>query len=822
MRPWLPTVTAALIGTSAVAGPVDDARYLHWTQQHEAAAAILEPWLADHPDDLAAHRAYLEVRVLGMGEGDVVRAEYGAWKPGDAELRAEVMASLDRIEDGELADPETDPFPPHMNRKWVKYLSRLWTNDPYALRQVAPILWGLDAPIGQEADQLRAFALELAAEGALSDDKVRVEAARAAADFGGDAALAVQALERLTQLDPKAWPRALDDDAQVKVLEAGRAVSREVALARLEKLKLPERAADAEQLRHTRRAELYAALGKRTESINALEQAWNADEDDPEAVLAFASARLATGEGLAAVRTAVRAGIDTTLFETWSADDAIDGLTWPDAYTLFHADRRVALGRLDQLRVQLDKATGAKSPDIPLPSGTADAAHHLEAAGERKDRIGIRHLVQAVRLARAAGNAELEAKATAELEARKAWFPGGLDARIAGWEGALGGPLDLRPVPSPRQPPSSVGQPLTDFQVQTKGGKLRASELTGLRVLASFSPSCAECADFLRDLDAVSREIDNDTAYLAVDVEGDAKALDAFLAKTDLKLTIGRAEGDLPEDFVAGGVPRVFVIGPDGSILRDTALAPNRAAIRLAIRDAMATSQLLIEVGDAPASVQQVKPQYPLSAHWLGTPEADCLGQVIVRPDGVPFHVNPEDCVEPFVTVTREALSQWRFEPRSGIAEALVVVGFKEPYIKYPGLPEASCLWWGRARQDGSLHDTFTNCERGAVRPQPVPWSEVQRTDTHVVQTAAGNMVIDNVDLPIACEVALDVANNTVSLAPDQGECTDVVIADVVERVRRWDWDVGLGRSTPVRVVLRFDVPPHLEKEPPKPPTAPE
>ena len=63
-------VAWAVVGW-AIAGPVEDARYLHRTGQLEAAAEILEAHLAEHGDDLVAHGEYLSVRI-DMGERAVV------------------------------------------------------------------------------------------------------------------------------------------------------------------------------------------------------------------------------------------------------------------------------------------------------------------------------------------------------------------------------------------------------------------------------------------------------------------------------------------------------------------------------------------------------------------------------------------------------------------------------------------------------------------------------------------------------------------------------------------------------------------------------
>ena len=50
-------------------------------------------------------------------------------------------------------------------------------------------------------------------------------------------------------------------------------------------------------------------------------------------------------------------------------------------------------------------------------------------------------------------------------------------------------------------------------------------------------------------------------------------------------------------------------------------------------------------------------------------------------------------------------------------------------------------------------------------------------------------------------------ADVTIDVSVDSGTCPDSVRSDALERVRRWDWDVGIGREVPLRVVLRFDPP---------------
>lgn len=787
---------------AAFSGPVEDARYLLWTSQHEKAARALEPYLVEHPGDLAAHELYLEVRVIGMGEGAVARSEYAAWKAPEPALEASIRAALDRVSKGQHAAMDPNPLPSAVTARWVKYLTRHWKVEPDTMRAAMPFLWGLDAPIGEDADRLRTAALAIAAEGAKSTDPHWLEAARAATASADIPGMALVALERLVAADPGAWPGALEDDALRSVRRAARAVSAEVALARLDKLELKPGAVEAARLRHQLRAEQLDVLGRADERLAALHAASKADPSDPGAAIALAAAAIAAKKDLELAQEAVRAAIEGQLARRWSVAEAVPGLTWPEAYDRFYADRRVALGRLDNARRSLDRAMGGRTEAAAALPATADAAHHLTEAEDRQDRVGMRHLVEAVRLS--TSQPDLAARARAALEARGAVFLGGLDATVAGWNEALGGPLDLRPLTDAPPARSLRGQPLTDFAMTLDGKATRLTEIPGVRVVAAIAGDCDGCPSFLRALDEELGSLDrSDLRALAVDVAGDGRSLDRMFEGAKVRMQVARTAGDLPDEIVGAGLPRLFVLSPEGVVLRDSGVAPDRAAIRDALTGALVESGLVVGQGEPPKSMFRVDPRYPVAAHWLGTPKASCLGQVLVLPDGQPFHVEISKCDEPFASAARTALSQWQWNAGATAATTLVQVDFADPKPRYAGLSQPACLWTANVAQDGTAHDVVTSCGPGVVVPGPLPWAETARVDT----TQEAGVAIGNVRLPVPCEVAVDVGPQRLDLAPDPGTCPEAVRRDVVERVRRWSWDIGVGRTPPVRLVLRFEPP---------------
>lgn len=790
---------ALLVGGSAEAGTVDDARYLHWTNRDEAAAALIEPWLAEHPDDFAAHAVYIEIRVNGMGEGDVLQSEYAAWTAPDAELGTAVKEAVDRALDGEPAQLPEHPLPSILNRKWVKYQIKKWKEDPANLRAIVDDVWGLDAPIGAWADRLRKDGLALVSEKAkFSNDPVWLETARAVTEAAEIPGMSTVALERLVEQDPDAWPGALDDDAVRKVRKAARAMSPAVALDRLENLTVSESAREARQLSNALRAEMLFWLGRDHEARLALKAAWNKTPDDPAAALRFVRAAVDGNAELDTAREALAKGVASAEAWTWTGET--DVLLWPEAYDRFYSQRRVTLGWLDAQRKRLDEATGTKTEPVPQPPPFADAAHHLAAGKAREDRIGTRHLVQAVRLARAGKDAEVEAEAKKLLEERKAWFPGGLDARIAGWTTALGDPLDLRPLENgEREGASRVGGALTDFEMRLGDGKTRLSDIAGERVLGAFAGNCDSCAGFLRDFDALAREFATKATFIAVDVRGDGRAVDKMLQGADPPFEVGKTEGDLPEDFSAGGIPRLYVLSADGQVIADTGVEPSADTMRDAVQSKGGAVEIPEPEVQTPDVQARVQPRYPPVAHWLGAPQERCVGRILVGTDGVAQRVRIEECEDPFATATREALYQWRWEEGSQEAVAVVAVNFDEP-PKYGSLPSVQCLWDARFDPDGSIHDLWTNCDKEPVRAGPIPWSEATLADSTTV-----GLKIDNVQIPVACEVVIDVGPKTMNVSSDPYTCPKAVIHDARDHVRRWDWDVGIGRRPPVRLVLHFD-----------------
>ena len=563
-----------LLGGSAAAGTVEDARYLHWTGQDEVAAATLEPWLAKHPDDVEAHQLYIEIRVRGMGEGAVVSAEYASWAAPDQEVAAAVREALTRAMRGEPALVPEHPLPPILNKRWVKYLLKKWTDDPVSLRMSVDELWGLDAPIGSDADRLRKEILALVAEQAKSDDPMWLETSRsvtAAAEIPG---LSTVALQRLVRNDPDAWPGAIDDVATIRVMRAARAVSRDVALERLGKLDL-EDAPESDQLRHSLRGEILTAQGQKSGALEAYQKAWEASPGDAATALGFGRAALAAEASLEDAITAVRAAIRLAEQQDWTERDRADGMLWPEAYTRILADRKVDLGHLQDVLRKLNRATGARTPEVRQPAPAGQSEDHLAAGLDRDDRFGTRHLVQAIRLAQLEGNAEVVSQAKARLKRNEAWFLGGLDARVKGWNNAVGQPEDLRPVAGERVGESIAGEPLTDFELDIDGATTRLTELGGLRVLAAFAPNCDACTGFLREVDELARKYQSAGRFIAVDISGDDRSVDKLMKNADVAFEVANTSGDLPQDFAGGGVPRLYIVSSEGVVIGDSGHRPS-------------------------------------------------------------------------------------------------------------------------------------------------------------------------------------------------------------------------------------------------------
>jgi peroxiredoxin/outer membrane lipoprotein-sorting protein len=144
-------------------------------------------------------------------------------------------------------------------------------------------------------------------------------------------------------------------------------------------------------------------------------------------------------------------------------------------------------------------------------------------------------------------------------------------------------------LPIPGYAPAFVGRPAADFALKDLDGNLvRLSELRGKIVLLDFWATwCPPCRRELPVIEKLAEDLkEKNVVILGVNDEG-ASTVKAYFKKTEHTLaTLEDTSRKVHRTYHADAIPTVFIIGPDGVVVRHLVGGREKPELMAALREA--------------------------------------------------------------------------------------------------------------------------------------------------------------------------------------------------------------------------------------------